>query len=101
MHLQTAGEYFDGLLNLFLEHGQALDVGNLVADRADDHQNIGWRGEKRGKPAPKRSMPQHAVTNGYWKIEHLRVEWSRSRPYKYRSTALRNLKRKPATASQW
>ena len=45
-----------------------------------------WRGEKRGNSAPKRamsylgaatdmnSMPQHAVTNGYWKSENLRAQ---------------------------
>src|SRR6476646_10721841 len=45
-----------------------------------------WRGEKRGNSAPKRamsylgaatdmnSMPQHAVTNGYWNSENLRAQ---------------------------
>jgi hypothetical protein len=45
-----------------------------------------WRGENRGASAPKRaepskrglvsamnSMPQHAVTNGYLKSDHLRA----------------------------
>src|SRR3954470_21468434 len=45
-----------------------------------------WRGEKRGNSAPKRAMsylgaatdmnsiPQQAVTNGYWKSENLRAQ---------------------------
>src|SRR6478609_5633519 len=45
-----------------------------------------WRGEKRGNSAPKRamsylgaatdmnSMPQHAVTNGYWNSENFRAQ---------------------------
>ena len=45
-----------------------------------------WRGEKRGNSAPKRamsylgaatdmnSMPQQAVTNGYWKSENFRAQ---------------------------
>src|SRR6185436_6420633 len=45
-----------------------------------------WRGEKRGNSAPKRamsylgaatdmnSMPQQAVTNGYWNSENLRAQ---------------------------
>src|SRR3954453_21747127 len=45
-----------------------------------------WRGEKRGNSAPKRamsylgaatdmnSMPQQAVTNGYWNSDHLRAQ---------------------------
>src|SRR5688500_3650784 len=50
-----------------------------------------WRGEKRGASAPKRarpsyrgplsdmnSIPQHAVTNGYWKRDHLRAHCTRS-----------------------
>src|SRR5690348_7537163 len=47
-----------------------------------------WRGEKRGNSAPKRamsylgaatdmnSMPQQAVTNGYWNSENLRAQLS-------------------------
>src|SRR4029079_1865184 len=45
-----------------------------------------WRGEKRGNSAPKRAMsylgaatdmnsiPQQAVTNGYWNSENLRAQ---------------------------
>jgi len=45
-----------------------------------------WRGEKRGNSAPKRamsyfgaatdmnSMPQQAVTNGYWNSEYFRAQ---------------------------
>src|ERR1043165_2767473 len=47
-----------------------------------------WRGEKRGNSAPKRamsylgaatdmnSMPQQAVTNGYWKSENFRAQFA-------------------------
>src|SRR5215831_18246335 len=47
-----------------------------------------WRGEKRGNSAPKRamsyfgaatdmnSMPQQAVTNGYWNREYLRAQFA-------------------------
>jgi hypothetical protein len=46
-----------------------------------------WRGEKRGNSAPKRamsyfgaatdmnSMPQQAVTNGYWNSEYFRAQF--------------------------
>ena len=49
-----------------------------------------WRGEKRGNSAPKRatsyfgahtamnSMPQQAVTNGYWNSEYLRAQLTAS-----------------------
>ena len=49
-----------------------------------------WRGEKRGNSAPKRatsylganmamnSMPQQAVTKGYWKSEYLRAQLTAS-----------------------
>jgi len=49
-----------------------------------------WRGEKRGNSAPKRaisyfgaqtamnSIPQHAVTKGYWKSEYLRAQFTAS-----------------------
>ena len=48
-----------------------------------------WRGEKRGNSAPKRamsylgaatdmnSMPQQAVTNGYWNSENFRAQLTR------------------------
>src|SRR6478672_10536870 len=53
------------------------------------HKRSDWRGEKRGASAPKRaepskrgdvsamnSIPQHAVTKGYLKSDHLRAHAS-------------------------
>src|SRR3984957_2754971 len=52
------------------------------------HKRSAWRGEKRGASAPKRatskrglatdmnSIPQQAVTNGYWKSEYFLAQLS-------------------------